>query len=75
MENFLSLLNMRKQELTNYRQTSVKRLEKLRYKGVPKLHIRIDSTKNQIYIREKGNRSKGVYLANQKMIKAEQIAT
>ncbi len=75
MENFLSLLNMRKQELIKYRQTSVKRLEKLRYKGIPKLHIRIDSTKNQIYIREKGNRSKGIYLANQKMIKAEQIAT
>ena len=75
MEYFLSLLNMRKNELIKYKKDSVMRLEKLRYKGVPKQHIRIDSSKNQIYIREKGNRSKGVYLANEKVRKAEQIAT
>ena len=49
-----NLIN-RKIELEKLRRATEQRLSKLKYKGTPKCHIRIDSKKDQIYMKVDGD--------------------
>lgn len=75
MDIFLDLLNQRKNELSQYRNEAVKRLEKLKYKGTPKCHIRISSKKNQMYLIQKEALKREIYLKSNQRAYAEQVAT
>ena len=50
-------------------------LSKLKYKGNPKYHIKIDSKRGQVYVRTTSDRGKGKYLSAGKLANARQIAT
>lgn len=62
----------RKIELEKLRRAAEQRLSKLKYKGTPKCHIRIDSKKDQIYMKVDGDKKK--YLGVSKKNYAKQIA-
>ncbi|MCR5328645.1 MAG: hypothetical protein K6E12_07345 [Saccharofermentans sp.] len=73
MNQLISQLEIRKAELLKMRNEALMRLKKLRYKGTPNYRIRIDSKKNQIFIKEAGKAQK--YLKTSKTMIAEQVAT
>lgn len=64
----------RKTELLSLKIDAEKRLSKLKYKGDPAYHIKIDAKSNQIYVRQQNDQSKGKYLSVKKIVSAKQIA-
>ena len=75
MNEQILVLNKRRNELLILRKEAEKRLGKLKYKGDPQYHIKIDSTCSQLFLRTKAERSKGRYLPADKLDAAKQIAT
>ena len=67
------LLNSRKAELEKYRIDALKRLEKLKYKGVPECRIRFSSKKNEIYLI--GKDKKEQYISFKQRDYVRQVAT
>lgn len=74
MNEIIKHLKYRRDELKNMHSDCVKRLSKLKYKGNPKYHIKIDSTKEQIYLRTNRDRTKGKYIQTKNLSGAKQIA-
>lgn len=75
MIQIINELMARKNELLALKNDAEKRLQRLKYKGDPVYHIKIDSKCNQIYVRQCKEQSKGKYLSKKKLISAKQIAT
>ena len=74
MKNIITHLELRRDELKKMRAEANMRLGKLKYKGIPKYHIKIDSTKDQIYLRTISDRTKGKYIQTKNLSGAKQIA-
>lgn len=74
MKDIITHLELRRYELKKMRADANKRLGKLKYKGIPKFHIKIDSTKDQIYLRTNSDRTKGKYIQTKNLAGARQIA-
>ena len=75
MSNIIEIISKRIAELEQYKAVISKRMEKLKYKGNQKYHIKIDSKRNQLYVRSKSDRSKGKYVKTKNLSNAKQIAT
>ena len=73
--NIKNDLIQRREELLNLKKLAEKQIGKLKYKGDPVYHIKIDSDSQQIYLRTKSDQSKGKYLPAKKLSTAKQIAT
>jgi ABC-type uncharacterized transport system ATPase subunit len=74
MNEYIQLLQSRKELLVKLKQKSLKRLGNLKYKGQPRYHIRVYSDKDQIYIRVPGNNEEQ-YLKSSKRQVAADIAS
>lgn len=75
MESIKYLLEMRKDELYQYRQIVIERLGKLKYKGKPVCHIRISSRKKQVYLVQPEGDKKEIFITPKKYAYAQQVAT
>ena len=73
--NINDMIQLRKEELLIMRKDALNLLNSLNYKGVPKYNLRIQSKENQFYLYEPKQRKKGIYLPNEKIIIAKEVAT
>ena len=75
MNNTFQLLQRRKEMLKQFRQDVIKRLSKLKYKGTPECHVRINVNRNQTYIVNKEEKKRDTYVSSKNIGTAIQIAT
>lgn len=75
MKDYLETLENRIEHLSQLKSESLKRLEKLKYKGTPEYRIGIDSKKNQVFLKDENCKTKGKYLPLGKISIAKQVAT
>lgn len=75
MNNTYLLLLKRKELLNQFRQDAIKRLSKLKYKGTPECHVRINIKRNQSYIVYKGEKKRETYVSSNNLCTAKQVAT
>lgn len=73
MESIKYLLEMRKDELYQYRQIVIERLGKLKYKGKPVCHLRISSRKKQVYLVQPEGDKKEIFITPEKYAYAQQL--
>ena len=58
MNDTYTMLQKRKNELTQYKEIIIKRLECLKYKGKPRYHVRFDLKRNKSYLSDTSKCSK-----------------
>lgn len=71
MNEYIQLLQSRKELLVKLKQKSLKRLGNLKYKGQPRYHIRVYSDKDQIYIRVPGNNEEQYLKSSKRQVAAD----
>ena len=74
MHDLFEVINDRRKTLLRMKEDALNRLNNINYKGYPKYHLRFQSNKNQLFIIEKGERTKGQYVSPEKLPIAKEIA-